>query len=292
MSPTPTTLASAPPPPRFCRRCNYDLRATTTNRCPECGRPFDPANPRTTRPRPARRWLRHVRRAAACLLILLLLLAAVWGWFFWGWYSERQALISLKLDPDDPYVVTYAPIVTPWPKQHLGRAGFVLDRVWFVDLTGRSDLTDLAPLARLTHLEWLLASGRGVTDLTPLAQLTNLQHLRLPRTGVTDLAPLAQLTNLQELQLSVTSVTDLTPLARLTALQRLFLTVTGVTDLGPLTRLTNLQVLWLHGTRVSDLAPLRGLKLLRILTVPKESITEAQVEALRRDLPDCTIERL
>jgi hypothetical protein len=29
----------------YCRQCHYDLRALTTNRCPECGNPFDPNNP-------------------------------------------------------------------------------------------------------------------------------------------------------------------------------------------------------------------------------------------------------
>jgi len=30
-----------------CLSCNYDLRNLPENRCPECGREFDPANPRT-----------------------------------------------------------------------------------------------------------------------------------------------------------------------------------------------------------------------------------------------------
>ncbi len=31
----------------YCRQCHYDLRALTTNRCPECGHAFDPRNPDT-----------------------------------------------------------------------------------------------------------------------------------------------------------------------------------------------------------------------------------------------------
>ena len=269
------TTASHDPPaprslPRYCRGCNYDLRATTSEnpRCPECGRPFDPANPRTTRRRPVRRWLRHVRRAVAGVLILFLLLAGVWGWFFWGWYSERQALISLKLDPDGPDV-RYTPILTPWPTEHLGRAGFVLDRVTTLHLLGRSDITDLAPLVRFTDLQQLNLDDTGVSDLAPLAGLTNLRLLRLEGTGVTDLAPLARLTNLNMLHFDGTHVTDLAPLARC----------------------TNLQALTLSGTRVTDLAPLGGLKSLLQLEVPQETISEAQVEALPRDLPDCAIDR-
>ena len=166
--PNMTTTTPSTAPPRFCRRCNYDLRATISeNRCPECGRPFDPLNPRTTLPRPARRWLRHLRRAAYLLLTVVLLLAAVWGWFFWGWYSERQALLSLKLDPDDFVHVQYTTILTPWPNQHLGSACFVLDRAVAVDLLNRSDLTNLTPLARLTNLQQLDLNGTSVTDLAP-----------------------------------------------------------------------------------------------------------------------------
>jgi hypothetical protein len=29
----------------YCRQCHYDLRSLTTNRCPECGKAFDPNNP-------------------------------------------------------------------------------------------------------------------------------------------------------------------------------------------------------------------------------------------------------
>ena len=312
MSTGSTTPAASP---RFCRRCSYDLHATPLEnpRCPECGHPFDPADPRTFRRRPVRRWLRHVRRAAACLLILFLVLAAVWGWFYWGWYSDRQALVSLKLDPSNPAFVEYTPILTPWPKQHLGPAGFVLDRVVEVNLTFRSDLTDLAPLAQLTHLQQLYLADTSVSDLTPLARLTDLQeldlsdtrvtdlapltrltslqHLSLDCTGVTDLAPLTRLTNLQSLNLGHTDVADLAPLAGLTDLQTLHLDKTGVTDITPLARLMNLQELWLYGTGVTDLAPLGGLKSLRYLPVPKETISEAQADALRRTLPGCTIQR-
>jgi len=33
--------------PRYCLKCEYDLRSVAENRCPECGRMFDPGNKRT-----------------------------------------------------------------------------------------------------------------------------------------------------------------------------------------------------------------------------------------------------
>ena len=34
-----------------CLGCRYDLTGNVSNRCPECGRAFDPADPETVGPR-------------------------------------------------------------------------------------------------------------------------------------------------------------------------------------------------------------------------------------------------
>lgn len=47
------------PPPqfeRFCRSCRHSLRGINSRRCPECGRAFDPDNPRTTLPNATRKF--------------------------------------------------------------------------------------------------------------------------------------------------------------------------------------------------------------------------------------------
>src|ERR1035437_5585136 len=95
---------------RYCQKCGYDLRGTVAAqpRCPECGRPFDTANPKTFRRRPIRRWVRHVRRAACAIMAMLLVLAAVWGWFYWGWWEEQRAIKELRgrvyVEPLSPWV--------------------------------------------------------------------------------------------------------------------------------------------------------------------------------------------
>lgn len=48
-----------------CQRCSYDLRGLTEQRCPECGRPFDPLNPASFRDAP--RASLRVRLLAAAL---------------------------------------------------------------------------------------------------------------------------------------------------------------------------------------------------------------------------------
>jgi predicted amidophosphoribosyltransferase len=48
-------------PSRYCSNCGYVLDGLPENRCPECGRPFDPDDPRTFRTaRSYNRWRWHV----------------------------------------------------------------------------------------------------------------------------------------------------------------------------------------------------------------------------------------
>jgi len=276
--------------PRYCRACNYNLHGLTVSRCPECGREFDPTNPKTYRSNPRRAWLRYVKRAAYAVAAVVLVFTLVWLWFFWGWYSERQALAAMSVDPTSEYI-WYAPIVSSWPKDHLGPVGFVMDRVILYCKQPTLDIEDFTPLTRLKKLEALDLSSSRIHDLAPLAGLKELRTLRLADTTVTNLAPLANLTKLESLSLDGTLVTNLAPLAGLTKLESLQLYGAPVNDLVPLARLTNLKYLALSSTRVTDVAPLAGLKSLRLLTLPKETTTAEQANELQRDLPDCLIDR-
>jgi len=295
---------------RYCRgkHCGYDLRglAADTRRFPECGRGFDPNDPRTYRKRPLRRWVTHVRHAAVALLALFLILAGTWGWFYWGWRDERLALLALKVNPDDPVQVQYTPLVSPELRSRLGSAGFVLDRASFLRIPPRYDPVDLAPVAHLTKLQTLVMLGAHPSDIGPLAGLTNLrdlnidtmptldlaplrglrrlQRLRLYGRGVHDLGPLASLGQLQVLDVQFALATDLRPLAGLTNLRALGLFNTPVTDITPLLGLTKLQNLNLVGTNLTDPSPLAKLKGMRFLALPG-TVTIDQANALRREMP-------
>lgn len=62
-----------------CLDCDFDLKATTTGRCPECGRGFDPASPRTFASRSRRG---HSVRG---LLSAIVLAAVAFGLLRWSW---------------------------------------------------------------------------------------------------------------------------------------------------------------------------------------------------------------
>lgn len=59
-----------------CRSCKYDLRNLSENRCPECGSPFDPNDPKTFFA-PARRergwWIEIALITAVAYIVLLTL---------------------------------------------------------------------------------------------------------------------------------------------------------------------------------------------------------------------------
>ena len=187
--------APATGPASYCRKCGYFLHALSLPRCPECGRPFDPSNPRTTRNRPPRRWPRHLRRAAVAFLALFLPLAAFWGWLYWDWHSEQQALIELRM----PRSVVRSPLYSPWLRAHASHAGFVLDRTIYLRL--ENETTNLTPLARLTELQTLefvvMDNPGAVSDLSPLAELSKLEKLVIRGTGVNDVSALSRLSNLK-----------------------------------------------------------------------------------------------
>ena len=56
----------------FCHGCGYALIGLPGNRCPECGRDFDPANPHTFLTHPRRVALRRIIRIVLVLLCLAL----------------------------------------------------------------------------------------------------------------------------------------------------------------------------------------------------------------------------
>lgn len=75
---------------RRCAQCGYIVDGLSEHRCPECGSPFDPNDPRTYRTGPQRPFLLSVRFWAAILLLFLLVALAAW----YGRASYRRDVIT------------------------------------------------------------------------------------------------------------------------------------------------------------------------------------------------------
>lgn len=139
------------------------------------------------------------------------------------------------------------------------------------------NLQGIASLAQLEELDLSLCPR--LSDLSALANLKNLTHLNAAGCRFTDLAPLRDLTQLVNLNLTNTYIfniandwtADITALSNLANLQVLDLSTDGqfntLGDLRPLGGLTQLRQLELGNVICGDLSPLEGLKELRLLNL-------------------------
>ena len=104
-----------------------------------------------------------------------------------------------------------------------------------------------------------------------------------------DLAALSTLTELESLSLSANGLTDVSALTGLAKLTVLDLSENLIRDVSALGALTSLRTLYLDGNPIQDFSPLERLTNLRTLSLKDISITESQLEALQKALPDCSI---
>lgn len=68
-------------------------------------------------------------------------------------------------------------------------------------------LSDLSPLATLSHLKVISLPGRGLTDVRALGDITSLESIELSGNDITDVSALLKLVNLRELYLYGNKIT-------------------------------------------------------------------------------------
>ncbi|RYZ07213.1 MAG: leucine-rich repeat domain-containing protein [Myxococcales bacterium] len=137
----------------------------------------------------------------------------------------------------------------------------------------RGPFSELSPLAQLP-LTRLIIVQSDVTDLTPLAGLATLEHLQVQESPVQDLSPLASLTQLRTLNLSKCELDDISPLASLVKLESLDVASNRVVDLAAVSGMKNLISLSVGDNLVRDLTPLRSLERLDYLYVWGNQVTD------------------
>ena len=123
-------------------------------------------------------------------------------------------------------------------------------------------ITDLTGIEYALNLNSLFLQGNNITNLAPLATLTTLEYLYLAGNhSITDISPLSSLTGLKRLYLDFNRISDIHPLAGLTALTHLGLTHNSISDVNPLAGLYNLEILHIQNNSIADHSPLDGLAL-------------------------------
>lgn len=284
----------------YCRRCGYQLVGLSENRCPECGREFDPSNRRTYLRRPKgwarRRWIKGI---TTLLAVLMLLTVAEAGWLYWGWRYEqpaialaRQAKVTVQVRQVGPaWLIRWTP----------GKLGWLYERASDVIATYQPvGDAEMAALARLRHVQILSVSGTRVTDagMVHIRDMTDLRRLGIARTKIGDhgLACAANCKQLEWLGAEESAITS-AGLAYLADKQRMHTILVSRTRVGDegiayIQNLWRMQDLFIDDTQVTDagLAYLKAMKRLNNLLIGS-LISDGATQRLKQAVPQVTIRR-
>ena len=254
----------------FCRGCGYQLNGLTTPRCPECGRPFDPANRRTWRAKPKRRgvWV-SARWVLLATMVLFVLAASPVVWLWWGWHQDHAFVEAFTSRHGTPPMI--GQIDSPAWRYWLGKKyGYLLDRTLEIADSKMCPITEnevaaasRSPILRAAHLEDSIPSDEMLIHLGHAKSLQTLyisdfkclsgkQPSHLTNKGIQALSGLTEIRSLGIV--AADFVTDLRPLGTMKKLEYLRVTRTNVDDEGisVVELLPNLVHLDLNETRVTD----------------------------------------
>lgn len=301
MTNTPTTRQTG----MYCRQCGYALRGLSEPRCPECGRPYNPTDPKSYLHHPRGWSLRRRARRAAWSLALLAVAFAVYAAVLWG-YMRYHYLPGRQAETPHIAALTQRGCTVSvretgeWARD-LGEPfgwGYMTQRALMV-IQGPQALSeaDLKHLAELHHLGELRLDPERI-DLAGLAHIAGLESLysleiggrtktNVPTKLDGALPHLAKLTNLRFLYLGHSDVSDggMRHLAGLTNLEMLMLGMTRIGDAGlaNLQGMTRLQHLYLDDTAVQGpgLANLAGMSSLVRLDLSRTAVDDQGLAHLR-----------
>ena len=134
------------------------------------------------------------------------------------------------------------------------------------------------------------AAKKPTGELTK-ADLEKVRELYLVHDQLTDVKGLEKLNQLTELSLVDNQLTDVKGLEKLTQLRNLWLYSNQLTDVKGLEKLTQLKCLYLNQNKLTDVKGLEKLTQLKFLILDgNPALTKAQIDELKKALPDCKIE--
>lgn len=294
-----------PPGAIFCRACGYCLFGLPENRCPECGRGFDPGDPKTFLRRPRRLWLRRLLVWGGIpLLLLCLAYGGLMGWLYAGWLQEagaRALVLAVQSSGGSSDVQTEPILPANWhwlvptacrPWMDRARQLWVqtprltaeqiraigacrrLRRLSLCDMPLAGE--DIVEICRCRELTILCLSRNGLRggDVGPLTQLVHLDTLGIvwdPEFGDAAMPTIGTLKNLRELHLGGTAISD-----------------AGIGHLAGLTRLCWLDLEGCRGLTDAALPKLYPLKNLSVLMIPNTHLTRIAVAKFESAMPGCS----
>ena len=212
----------------YCRGCSYPLNFLPENRCPECGRDFDPADPKTFKKLQRRPWLKWFTLLFAVVLFLVAIDVGHKQYRAWQMRRFREARdVVRNIGGDLLAVDSFSEADTP------ERVDTVSLGDQFSSPLTTDTIRDLEPYLRRFPRFRLAIYGRKCEG-NALSQLNGLRNIReLSADTLTDenLTGLANLSSLEAIALSGRGITDrgLAYLRDLAALQYVVALQTKVT---------------------------------------------------------------
>ena len=155
------------------------------------------------------------------------------------------------------------------------------------------DTNNATVAARIASIEASRKSLNSAETVTVAGRSFKVGTTKLVLDGLelTDdvLDEVLQLYAIDSLSLANNNLRDITKLSALGGLVTLNLSGNQISDISPLTSLTGLRTLYLDNNPVADLTPLYAMTNLASLSIKNIEITESQLAALSKALPNCAI---
>jgi hypothetical protein len=163
-----------------------------------------------------------------------------------------------------------------------------LDNIWKNSLLKAarvSDANSKESKSQILNIRKLDVSGKKIHSLEPLTELKQLRELTCMENNIESLEPLRNLKNLEYLWLAKNKISNLEPISGLTRLKTLNVQKNNLSSIEPLRNLTNLETLFINYNNISSLKPLYGLTKLKSIAPKFNAYSDAEIDALKAQLP-------
>lgn len=144
-------------------------------------------------------------------------------------------------------------------------------------------------IQKIFELKNLSCNDQNLSDLAPLKRLTNLTRLHCEHNQITDLSPLSGVISLKTLHCDHNQISSLEGLETLEHLSWLYCHNNQISDLIPLANLKNLKVLHCEHNQITDLSAISRLSNLKNLYCHNNPIQKLQIEKFQEQHPNCKV---
>lgn len=149
-----------------------------------------------------------------------------------------------------------------------------LEELSYIGEVGKNILTDISPLASVTHLKKLYMSDHEIEDISPLSGLTELEDVDLSINRISDLKPLNSAINLKQLNINYNQIVSAKPLENLPNLSRVYMSDNKLINMDGFGDIPNIDVIVVPNNQISDISQISTANTLTDLTADNNQISD------------------